>query len=190
MAPLWLADVTDPGGAPLGPYFQLGGPPAWHCLQLYRECVLGGLTPLAVEALVSLLLSELRRPSGRRSGRPPHWLSRARDAIDAALQRPPPLVALATVADVHPAHLSRAFRQYYGCSIGEYLQTRRVAEACRLLVESDTPLAAIAADVGYHDQSHFTRLFRSRLGVTPGGYRRSRPRAVARGRRPGVASRP
>ncbi|HVT39250.1 MAG TPA: helix-turn-helix transcriptional regulator, partial [Gemmatimonadaceae bacterium] len=70
-----------------------------------------------------------------------------------------------------PMHLIRVFRVQSGCSPGEYVQTRRIARACRLLLDTELPLARIALHLGYHDQSHFSRAFKSRVGLAPGAYR-------------------
>jgi AraC-like DNA-binding protein len=43
--------------------------------------------------------------------------------------------------------------------------------ACRLLVYSDLPLAQVAIEAGFADQSHFNHEFRRQLGRTPGEYR-------------------
>jgi AraC-like DNA-binding protein len=38
-------------------------------------------------------------------------------------------------------------------------------------MDNDIPLADVANLVGYEDQSYFTRVFRSRVGISPGKYR-------------------
>ena len=55
---------------------------------------------------------------------------------------------------------------------GEYVRRQRIALACRSLAESDMPLADVAIEAGFADQSHFTRTFKRQLGVTPAAYRR------------------
>jgi AraC family transcriptional regulator len=79
--------------------------------------------------------------------------------------------ALAVEVGVHPVHLSRAFRRAYKVNAGDYLHRRRIQQACRILRESTTPIAAIAEELGYTDQSHFSRTFRSITGKTPAKYR-------------------
>ncbi|MBC7808038.1 MAG: helix-turn-helix transcriptional regulator [Akkermansiaceae bacterium] len=89
---------------------------------------------------------------------------------------PPTLTQLAEMAGVHPSHLLRAFRQQYHLTPGEFVRRLRIEEACRRLRSGQsTPLSVLALDLGFSDQSHFIRIFRSIVGVTPGAYRKMHP---------------
>jgi AraC-like DNA-binding protein len=68
-------------------------------------------------------------------------------------------------------HFAAVFRRHYGCSVGEYLRRRRVHRARQRLAETDLPLAEIATEAGFADQSHLTRMFKRFVGLTPGQYR-------------------
>jgi AraC family transcriptional regulator len=83
------------------------------------------------------------------------------------------LTELAAIAQVHPAHLARTFRVSFDCTIGEYTRRLRVAQARELLASSALSIAAIAAECGFADQSHMTRVFRREVGVPPAVYRRT-----------------
>jgi AraC family transcriptional regulator len=76
--------------------------------------------------------------------------------------------------DVHPVHLARVFRDYWGCSPGELIRWRRLDRAADLLRRSRLSGAEIAAEVGFVDQSHLIRAFRATYGVSPGEYRKRR----------------
>lgn len=69
-----------------------------------------------------------------------------------------------------PAHLVRSFTRRFGISPHRYLIGRRIGVARERLLEG-RPLAQVAADVGFHDQAHFTKHFKRHVGTTPGGYR-------------------
>jgi AraC family transcriptional regulator len=87
------------------------------------------------------------------------------------------LAELAAAASVSADHLARAFRRHQGCTVGEYVRRLRVELACRLLAESEEPLAQVALAAGFSDQSHFTKVFRRRMGTTPAAFRKlQRPR--------------
>jgi len=85
---------------------------------------------------------------------------------------------LVEVAGRHPAHISRAFRRYFGKSITQFVRERRLQRAAELLRNEEAPLAQIALECGFCDQSHFTNVFRHYAGITPS---RIRLRARDRG---------
>lgn len=99
------------------------------------------------------------------------WIGRVRERLSDETRTAPTIADLAALSDTHPTHLMRAFRAKTGTTIGEYLRRRRVAKACRLLAATARPLSEIAADCGFADQSHFTRVFRALTGRTPTAFR-------------------
>jgi AraC family transcriptional regulator len=147
-----------------------------------------GVTPLAVEGLALELLAVAARTFEAEASEPaPAWLRRVRDCLHDDITVAPSLNRLAALAEVHPGHLTRAFRRHFGRSIGSYLRNLRLDWASRRLTGSDDSLAAIAASAGFADQSHFTRVFRTHFGCTPAvyrertstGIRRAKPRTRA-----------
>ena len=126
---------------------------------------------LASLAIDGLLYALLARGARRESDGPP-WLSRVRDALHASFRHKPSLRDLAELADVHPAHLCREFHRRTGRTIGAYVRDLRIAHARRLL-EGAAPLAEIATECGFADQSHFASAFRRTTGMTPGTYRKN-----------------
>jgi len=63
--------------------------------------------------------------------------------------------------------LIRHFRARFGTTPYRYLIMRRLQQA-RALITLGQPLAGIAAETGFSDQSHFNRHFRQAFGLTPG----------------------
>jgi PAS domain S-box-containing protein len=78
---------------------------------------------------------------------------------------------LARAAGMTVGQLERRMRRTFGLSPRHYLVRVRIDEAARLLTETDEPLAVIAHNCGWYDQSAFTRQFRRVTGRTPGTYR-------------------
>ena len=68
-----------------------------------------------------------------------------------------------------PFYFSRIFRQYTGLPPHAYRKQQRVQLAKQLL-RNDVPIAQVAAESGFSDQSHLTRHFKQIVGVTPGQY--------------------
>jgi AraC family transcriptional regulator len=132
------------------------------------------LTPLAVEGFTLELLALLSRACGPADApRPPPWLRRVRDVLHEDLHRTHSLAELATLANVHPVYLARAFRKFFGRSIAVYARSLRLEWAAACIAQCNEPLGVIALRAGFFDQSHFTRWFKRHTGVTPGEYRSS-----------------
>ncbi len=131
-------------------------------------------TPLALEGLAMEILATASRTTARTLTKPAAWLKRVRDLLhDRFHERRLSLDELAEVAGVHPVHLARAFRANYDASPGEYLRQLRVDWAAKELRSTGRPLADIAMDAGFADQSHFTRVFRAAYGAPPGAWRKA-----------------
>lgn len=132
-----------------------------------------GLSTLAIEGQILLMLAALGRGSPRpsRDGAIPPWLSRVVDRLHSECVGPVRIAELAREAEVEPLTLARVFRQFYRVPLGHYARQLRLERCAVLLRESSTSLAAVALAGGFADQSHFTRAFRRRYGVTPQVFR-------------------
>jgi AraC-like DNA-binding protein len=80
---------------------------------------------------------------------------------------------LAQIAGVSVRTLHRSFERYVGVGPKWIIQRARVQEAAER-VASGAPVAwaALAAELGYHDQSHFIHDFKAQIGFTPAVYAR------------------
>lgn len=125
-----------------------------------------GFSSLVVEGLLLELIAEIGRV-GQPAG-PARWHKRVLELLHDDLASIPSLEGLAEVAGIHPTHLARSFRRAEGCSIGEYARRLRLARATLLIESTDRPLAEIALECGFCDQSHLTRVMKRYAGRTPG----------------------
>ena len=78
---------------------------------------------------------------------------------------------LTKIAGLSVRAFERQFQQSFHVSPQQYVKRLRVRMACHSLVYTDQPLANIAAEHGFCDQSHFTREFRRQMRLTPRNYR-------------------
>lgn len=111
--------------------------------------------------------------SGRSSrGGLARWqLNRVVDYIDAHLAERITGQDLAALIDVSIGQFFRAFKVSVGIPPLRYVVARRLESACTLLRTTRDPLSQIALTAGFCDQSHFCRVFRRVLHVTPAAWR-------------------
>lgn len=95
----------------------------------------------------------------------------ARAYVDAHHAEAFGLGALADLTGISVFHLVRSFKNAVGLSPLAYRNQRRIMEARGRLLAGQ-PIAELALDLGYADQSHFTRQFQRIIGTSPGRYAR------------------
>ena len=120
---------------------------------------------------------QIPRPQGSippaQGGLPAYKLRRIIEFIEAHIEQSINLNELAAVASLSPFHFHREFKRSTGLTPGKYIFETRIKRARTLLCESDLPLAQVAMQVGFADQSHFTAAFRKATSMTPRNYRNS-----------------
>ena len=82
------------------------------------------------------------------------------------------LEAVAGAVYVNPSYLSRLFMKECGKSFVDVLSGYRIAEAKRLLLETDYDIERITGLVGYRNSKYFMKTFKKFTDETPGQYRR------------------
>jgi AraC family transcriptional regulator len=149
-----------------------GGALPQLCARLYREFnKTDTAARLAIEGLALELLAEAARAPYTRIGTAPPWLRQAREMIVEHFPERLRLTQIAAEVGVHPVYLATAFRQKFGATIGEFVRKLRIEHACAQLMKGDLSLAAIALQAGFVDQSHFSKVFKLYVGMTPRKYR-------------------
>lgn len=162
-------------GTALAERRQFGaGPEVALARRVHAElCTMDSAAPLAIEGLLLELVARFARGgSAGIGGEPPRWVTCAADLLHAMPAARLALSDIAAEVGVHPATLARGFRSTYGTSLGAYQRQLRLELAARLLATTDLPVAAIAQQCGFFDQSHLTNSFRRYLGAPPSRYRR------------------
>jgi AraC-like DNA-binding protein len=138
----------------------------------------------ATEALVRAEANPARagdEPDVRASsGGLPSWkVARVARFVDANLGNKITVKEIASLAQLSPAHFSRAFRSTVGEAPYAYVIRRRIERAREMILLTSEPLAEIAVDCGLGDQQHLTRLFRRFTGTSPGLWRRRQAEAIS-----------
>lgn len=128
---------------------------------------------LAHEALSALLHAQGRGAGNAqwRGGLPPYLRRRLADYIEAHLDQPLSLGALAAQACLSEFHFLRLFRASFGIPPHAWIAMRRIERARQLLRGTDCTMQRVADDCGYGDLAHFSRRFRQAVGCAPTRYR-------------------
>ena len=134
----------------------------------YREAVVAHLTLLLVDLsrLAADIVGDLRHKDEP-------LLAEVFGFIE---DRYPERVSLKDVASsvsLSPAYLTTIVRRKTGRTVQEWIAERRMAQARRLLVESDLSVEEVGRRVGYADPVYFARSFRRTHGTTPLRWRRA-----------------
>lgn len=98
---------------------------------------------------------------------------RAKQMMSKQLEGDVCLESVAKACNLSIAHFSRAFAATVGTPPHRWLVQRRIYRACDLLRGCHSmTLADVACRCGFADQSHFTRVFKKVIGISPGVWRR------------------
>lgn len=100
----------------------------------------------------------------------PTWMKSVRDILNDRWNENISLKELGEKVNIHPTTISKYFRRYFHCTLGEYTRKLKVTHSIDILHSSDHSLTDIAYKCGFSDQSHFTRIFKSMTGYLPKAY--------------------
>lgn len=133
---------------------------------------------LDVEARLALIAERLQQHLQRRAPTArepePFIAGQLRAYLDAHITGKAVLRDAAELLDRSIPHLVRSFTRRYRISPHAYVIGARIDLARKLLLQGQ-PVASVAAEVGFHDQAHFTRHFRRHVSIPPARYANSAP---------------
>jgi AraC-like DNA-binding protein len=98
-------------------------------------------------------------------------LLRVRDLIDREYAEALELDRLAASAHVSEGYFSRSFKATFGETPHQYLMSRRMERAQRLLRDTDLPVTEVCLAVGFTSLGSFSTQFRRFVGMSPTRYR-------------------
>jgi AraC family transcriptional regulator len=102
----------------------------------------------------------------------PAWLATVLQILSDRFDRSIRFEEIAREVGLHPVYLARAFRRHTGSSMGDHVRGLRLGQARHLLSGTNRSIGAIAADAGFSDPSHLSRLFAEAHAMTPRAFRR------------------
>ncbi len=94
--------------------------------------------------------------------------------VDKHLDEKITLSVLSKQFNMNPDYISSYFKKKSGMNFSDYLNSRRIAEAKKLLNKTDLNIGEISERVGFSDYRYFNKVFRNYLKVSPSQYRMER----------------
>jgi AraC-like DNA-binding protein len=181
-----LNEIADDQGAPriatLTCERGVFNPTVWHLGEallpaLERPDEIGAMYAdhllLATHTYFAVAFGGMRLPAHRSRGGLAPWQARcATELMITRLGEDMSLSEVAGACGLSPNYFARAFKQSVGTPPHRWLLLQRVLHAKSLLRNADRSLSDIAAACGFADQSHFTRVFTSIVGASPGAWRK------------------
>lgn len=131
----------------------------------------GRLSPEQSRLLLGLMLLEIQYPEARTSPSEENLAGRAERHIATHFAQGVHAGEVAAAVGCHPDYLGRVFRKVYGYTLSEAIHQKQIAEARRLLRESDQNIDEIAAASGFREPRYFRKLFHQYQGLSPRAYR-------------------
>ncbi|MEI8122841.1 MAG: AraC family transcriptional regulator [bacterium] len=140
-------------------------PASWA--QLLRRDALG------LELLALVVECSTPRPQSLRAANDLHRLAPALEYMSTHIAEPLYHAQLAAFCGMSASRFHAVFKEVMGMAPGRYLQDTRLRKAQSLLFAGQPSVKSVAAQVGYPDEFHFSRLFHKRFGRSPSKYRQS-----------------
>lgn len=171
---VWPHGVIDPIVQQLGQTLRYSLEHPHHTSKIFLDHVLQALNCHFVSAYGGVAVSA----RGFRGGLSPWQMRRATELLEAHLGGNITLQQVAEACQLSVSHFARAFKTTFRKPPHNWLVERRVERARDLMMNSRLPLADIAAQCGFSDQSGLNRSFKRTHGLAPGIWRRSRTRTA------------
>jgi AraC family transcriptional regulator len=171
LGPTWLHGEGHLAPAPRAAY-RFAGRALDAVGRLEAEFRRADACALEVESAVRGLIDEAIGSAVPPPRGAPGWLRRVIEMLHAEPMADVDVRGLASAVGIHPAHLCRTFAARQGCTIGQYLRRLRADRALHAILHTTAPLARVAQEAGFTDQSHLTRAMREFYRTTPARLRR------------------
>lgn len=116
------------------------------------------------------ITSPVQKSNSSNESKHRNLILKAKNYINRSFMKAISLEDAADHLQVSPFYLSRIFSRESDFSFVEYLTEVRIAEAKKLLLDGGYIVAEVARMVGYEDPNYFSRVFKRRVGCSPGKY--------------------
>ncbi len=139
-------------------------------LRMQKELLcLDGIDHLQLQHLLLELVSHQKQKTYIHS---PRWVILLNELLHEKWNEPIALEEISKHVGAHPVTISKNFRKYFHCTLGEYKRKLKIERTIDLIKYTSLSLSEIAFYCGFTDQSHFTRNFKQHTGFLPRDYRK------------------
>ncbi len=158
-------------------FVTTGGATGWQELALYLIARFVGIEQ-ASQAAKFWLIPDRGQSQAPYSANPKHIphhdnvIYECQNWIEGNLPNPNPVATMARRSNLPPTTFARRFNRATGFRPMEYVHMLRVEKAKAILESSGTTIDEIGRRVGYQDPASFRRIFKRKVNLTPGVYRR------------------
>jgi len=123
-------------------------------------------------AWISMALNEfIELVYASQDGRKVSQIRPAINYIDANYDKSMTLAEIARASHLSVSRLAHVFKEQMGITLIDYVTSVRIEQAKHLLLATDQSCTEICFEVGYNNQSYFTRTFKTLVGMTPRQFR-------------------
>ena len=133
--------------------------------EVYAESLIGSI----VAGLLDIPANREEKADGRLTQA---QMNRLVSHVDALGDYRMSVADMAAVVGLSESWFANVFKQTTGTTPWQWQLSKRIELSKQLLGESDLPVASIAAQLGFSDQAHLTKVFRQIVGETPAAWRR------------------
>ncbi len=134
-------------------------------LKIQKEMLINSdESSVCIHSLLLELVSDSNKPQRRGT---PHWILVLNELLHDNWNEQMTLKEMSESIGVHPVTISKYFRKYFTCTLGEYQRKLKIDHSIQLIKNSDMSLSEIAFHCGFADQSHFIRNFKKMTGFLP-----------------------
>ncbi|WP_105614397.1 response regulator transcription factor [Vallitalea okinawensis] len=103
-----------------------------------------------------------------------HTIDKIQDYIQKNYMKDITAQKIAEEFNISLSYLSTTFKKHSGTKLSQYITSKRIDEATRLLLHTNINVSDISKTVGYQDVQYFYRVFKKYTGKTPLGFRKEK----------------
>ena len=133
-------------------------------LPLFTEEQIQSISIIAKMLVKHILLENMLKPFDENIGR---VISYINENLDTDLT----IHSISKIANISKSVLYRNFHNYFGCTVGQYINRKRIEKAVELLTDNNLSIEEIAIRTGFSDGSYFSKIFKKEKGLSPLKYK-------------------